>query len=171
MPKWTEAEIEILRKISSSTGPLKRKLAALPGRSYTTVKEKARALGLNKERVSVSVLDVLSDGVARTSREISDLVDRPEKGVWQVLLRLSAAGSNQQTHVQDLDGACGARRYVIGKGKNACVLVKVRTIRVQRTEESVIDRKFRSNAAWWPHGDPVVIASINAMVSVGRVSA
>lgn len=171
MKRWTKEEIEVLKAICAAPGTMKSKMHALPGRSYYTIKEKARQLELNKERVSVAILDLLADGKPRTIRQICETLERPNRTVTPALTRLCTPGISQQTHIVDSNGTCGSRRFVIGKGQNACLLKKVVPARKRVSSETRADREYRAKAAWWPHADPVVIASINAMVHAGRVSA
>ena len=172
MKRWTPEELATLAALAAKPGPLKKKAkTALPGRPYNSVTEKARLLGFGKERVSVTVLDLLADGVPRTVREISDKIDRDQKSVGATLLRLSLDGVYQLTHIVDLKGAGGARRYAIGRGRNACLVTKPRVLRSIRAPEAREDRKFRSNAAWWPRADPDVTEAMRAMMFAGRSAA
>jgi len=168
MRRWTKEELEVLKEICAAPGSMKSKMHALPGRSYYTIKEKARQLELNKERISVAILDLVADGKPRTIRQICETLQRPNRTVTPALTRLCTPGLYQQTHILDSNGTCGSRRFVIGKGVNACLLKKVVPARRRVSSETRADHEYRAKAAWWPRADPVVISSFNAMVHAGR---
>jgi hypothetical protein len=131
-------------------------------------------------------MTLMSDGVARSSREIEDEIGCGNKFVRVILNQLIADG---KAHIESYRGRHHEVFYRMGQGVNAPMPVfkTAETERSrrwvanrkltdsvaqdQRSLDRALDDKYRAGGAWWPHADSVVVSAMVAMVRSGRVSA
>jgi hypothetical protein len=131
-------------------------------------------------------MTLMSDGVARSSREIEDAIGCGNKFVRVILNQLIADGL---AHIESYRGRHHEVFYRLGAGENAPMPVfkTAKTERSrrwvanrkltdsveqdQRSRDRALDEKYRAAGAWWPRADSVVVGAMVAMVRSGRVSA
>jgi hypothetical protein len=169
---WSPEEIETLRQIMSSGMSLKKNMHLLPGRSYGSAGQQCTKYGIKHASVETRVLRVMADGKTRLATKLAAEIGASRTSVSDVLHDLSMPGDEQRVHVCGFtEGGRPHLIYVIGRGVNEQTRAPARKKPIEIDDEAELDRLYRSNAAWWPHADPVVIASINAMVHAGRAAA
>lgn len=153
--KWTSQELEILKTIVYEPGKLIDKIDRLPGWSYDQIKARALWHGFRRAPVIDQVLEVLSDGVARNTKEICAATGRTREAVNAFFREFSEEGEDQMVHV--VSGAIGriGRYWAIGPGKNAEDVIGQFSKPVPKVEEV-------------PPYLAVIINSMNAMVQAGR---
>lgn len=130
-------------------------------------------------------MKLMSDGAARSSREIEDEIGCGNKFIRVILNQLVAAG---QAHIESYRGRHHEVFYRLGAGKNAPMpeFKTPETVRSARwaanrklmqsvvdprSLERALDDEYRLTDEWWPRADAVVASAIVAMVRSGRVSA
>ncbi|CAN7610127.1 hypothetical protein LJR034_004674 [Caballeronia sp. LjRoot34] len=168
---WTKDEIETMRNIVMSGKSLKRNMHLLPGRSYVAASTRCLSAGIRFPKVIERILMLMSDEVPRTAVEISKLLGLPRKSVSDALRHAVHPDDLQSMHVCGLSVERKYLLYVIGEGTNVNWKPSKTENRVISDREREMDQRYRAKAMWWPRADPVVVASINAMVHAGRASA
>lgn len=186
MPKWSEEENLILVEIFGSPETFEEQAYKLPTKTIVNIQQTGRIRGLKKvmplpahEQVRV----LMSDGVCRTTREIFEKTDLTLASTRDVLRLFK---KSRDIHIVDWARGPTAPIFAWGAGEDAArpEPTTMQAYRARRRAaialekegfdeiaDEVLDAQFKSKAEWWPRADPVVIASINAMVHAGRRSA
>ncbi|KDR25467.1 hypothetical protein [Caballeronia zhejiangensis] len=169
---WTQDELRILRGLKERGAVLKKHMHLLPGRTYEGALFKQRHMQLKPLPSSQRVRNLLSDGVERTGREIADALAIPRKTVSDLLRYATDPDGKQWAHVSRITEGYPQLVYAIGPGENARYGDAI-SAKLADEEESddVLDARYRSNAAWWPCADRVVVSAMNAMICAGRAAA
>jgi hypothetical protein len=176
MTKWPEEHKQILRSIFASDKTVKELAHLLPMYSVEGIYRKGLKMGLVKRSESTvleRITDLMSDGRARTTAEVMAATNAKKSFVGDILQKLVRKG---EMHISEYAGSRTSPVFKLGAGQNAerppaktqaeyragyragCSAVRTAAPR----DEDV------SPASWWPWADPVVVASINAMVHAGR---
>jgi hypothetical protein len=178
--------MQIVREIYASPEPLSALAHRLPHKSAETIQQKGRLMGLKKvmpppahEQIRV----LMCDGIGRTAREIVEATGLTRTFTSDIL---RALGSSHDVHIVDWAVGPTAAIFAWGAGENAArpeptsqsayragrrARLALAKENIDEIDDEVLDEAFRNKATWWPRADPVVIASINAMVHAGRASA
>lgn len=186
--KWTEADKKRLAAIYASGKKIKDHVGQFPGRSLDTIRHKANELGLKSERLSVidQLRKLMADGEPRTAKQLAGLVDAAKKSIRDVMVQLVQAG---EAHIEGYTGSYYEMIFKWGPGVNAVKQIAVtaaaervaavravrqpiqKPVRDAAAIERRLDSRYRSDAAWWPKADPVVVNAMKAMVGAGKVAA
>ncbi|SAL26037.1 hypothetical protein AWB73_01975 [Caballeronia turbans] len=169
---WTHEELRILRGLKERGAVLKKHMHLLPGRTYEAAVYKQTHMAIKPISTSQRVRNLLSDGVERTAREIADTLGLARKTVSDLMRPATDPRGNQWAHVSRITESYPQLVYAIGPGENARYGDAV-SAKLAEEEESddVLDARYRSNAAWWPRADRVVVSAMNAMICAGRAAA
>lgn len=179
MDTWTEAEKQIVREIFASEKSVKELAHLLPHCTHDRIYRKGIRMGLVKHApvtVLSRVTDLMSDGEARTIAAVMEATGGQKSFVGEILNKLVRGG---EMHISGYAGSRTAPVYKLGAGENAD-RPPAKTQAEYRAEYRAKYRQMRGAAfrtaepaadAWWPWGDPVVLSSMRALVSVGRSAA
>lgn len=138
----------------------------------------------NPNKTKPRIYALMADDVPRSAPEIAALLGVEKKYVRQLFTDFVAEGV---AHIESYRGPYKKMFYLLRRGTNAVkpesqsprhVLerARVRNRRVRaggsmrNLDDRALDELFRSGAQWWPHGDPVVIGAVNAMVRCGQAT-
>lgn len=168
---WTNEEIETMAEILMSGKSLKRNMHRLPGRSYSAASTKCLDAGIRYPKVIERVSDLMEDGKQRTAMEIAKLLSIPRKRVADALRHAVRPGDRQSMHVCGMSANRKHLLFVIGEGVNFNASPEEIAKQIEADDEREQDRRYRSQAKWWPRADVVVVEAMNAMVHAGRTAA
>jgi hypothetical protein len=130
-------------------------------------------------------MKLMSDAVARSSKEIEDEIGCGNKFVRVILNQLIAAG---EAHIESYRGRHHEVFYRLGAGNNAPMPAfktpesersrrwaanrkLMKSVVDPRCLERALDEQYRASAEWWPRADSVVAGAMAAMVRSGRMAA
>jgi hypothetical protein len=186
MPKWTEEENLILVEIFGSPETFDEQAYKLPSKTIENIQQTGRIRGLKKVMplpAPEQIRALMADGVCRTTREIFEQSGLT-LGCTRDVLRLFR--KSRDIHVVDWACRPTAPIFAWGAGEDAArpepttmqayrnrrrAAIALEKEGFDEIADEVLDAQFKSKAEWWPRADPVVIASINAMVHSGRAQA
>lgn len=129
--RWTEEEDEILRRMWKSKGSLKSKVGILPGRTWRSLLERGRKLGLTRRggknhstgysRIRNDIEDAIRKFGPMTARELSEIVEADQKYIG-MLMRAGVGEKyyvTEWTRPRQSGSGSHAPRFAIGKRPNA----------------------------------------------------
>lgn len=179
MDTWTEADKQIVREIFASEKSVKELAHLLPSCTHDRIYRKGIRMGLVKHApptVISRITGLMADGEPRTIAAVMKATGAQKSFIGEVLNKLVKKG---EMHISGYAGSRTAPVYKLGAGENAD-RPPVKTQAEYRAEYRAKYREMRGAAfraaqppadAWWPWGDPVVLSSMRALVSVGRSAA
>lgn len=167
---WTNDEVETLREIVMSGKSLKKNMSLLPGRSYHGASTKCIDAGIRFPKVIERILMLMEDGLPRSARAISNSLALPRKSVSDALRHAVWPDDGQSMHVCAIAADSKDLLYVIGEGVNVNLSPAETERRRVAKRERDADKRYQSQAKWWPLADPVVLGAMNAMVHAGRAA-
>lgn len=186
MAAWTEEENKILEEIFASPLKFAAQAHRLPNKTVANIQQTGRTRGLKKVQrppARTLILDLMADGVGRTLVQISEITEVQKSFCKDLMGEMLKAG---QFHVCAWSEKHLARVYKLGQGKTPSKnleasrrkaarrkLAKIRRSEgnLDNVDEKVLDEAYRVKESRYPTIDPVIVASINAMVQAGRASA
>jgi hypothetical protein len=184
---WSLQEKQTLEAIWKSTASVDSQMSRLPGRSTETAYVVARSIGLPPKPRARTLLrkeiaEFMKDSQPRTASEVATCLSGETKVVRDVLREFVTVDA---MHITVELGRYNAAMYRNGpapagqpkqpsdrRGARAACAKRC-AVEQSETEEEMerrLDAAYRSPARWWPHADPLVVQSMNAMVAAGMAA-
>ncbi|CDY76132.1 hypothetical protein BGLT_05204 [Caballeronia glathei] len=149
---WTNREVEIIRKIWSSTESIESQMHLLPNRSLKAAKNKARALGLVKavverELMRDKALDLLEFYGPMSADRLMALIHRSRQNADSIIRQLY---DENRIHIHGYDVLMRAKKsrmvkvWAAGEGKNANAPRKRQKVEIAEVRQAItVSQPFR----------------------------